>query len=223
MKVVLLPGMDGTGILFEPFIEQAPPDIEITTIPLMPSENYSYEDHARYVMSQIGEDPVTVVAESYSGMVAYNMLRLGCKNIEHVVFAASFICLPSKPARIANYFPVALARSKLVPKTLMGKILFGKFSSPKLINYFYSALSMTGDKTLTHRLDQIAKLKEPKYKINIPCTYIKPDSDIAVSKAAVTAFHKVCSNLIIHEVAGTHFVLQTNPKGCWQLIMRAHV
>jgi pimeloyl-ACP methyl ester carboxylesterase len=223
MKVVLLPGMDGTGILFEPFIEHAPPDIEITTIQLMQSENYSYEDQAKYVMSQIGDDPVTLVAESYSGMVAYNMLKLGCKNIEHVVFAASFICLPSKLAKFANYFPIALAKSRLVPKALMGQILFGKFTSPSLINYFYSALSMASGTTLSHRLHQIAELKEPEYKISTPCTYIKPSNDIVVSKSAVTAFHKVCSNLIIHEVAGTHFVLQTNPKSCWELIMRAHV
>lgn len=223
MKVVLLPGMDGTGILFKPFIEQAPPNIEVTIIPLKQSENYSYEDQAKYVMSQIGEDPFILVAESYSGMVAYNMLKLGCKNIEHIVFAASFICLPSRLAKFSNYLPIALAKSRLVPKALMGRILFGKFSSPSLINHFYSALSITSSTTLSHRLNQISELKEPKYKISIPCTYIKPNKDIAISKIAVTAFHEVCSNLIIHEVAGTHFVLQTNPQRCWELIMRAHV
>lgn len=75
MKVVLIPGMDGTAILFDPLIEQAPAGVEIIRLPLIQSSDAGYQEQARDVISRIGEEPIVLVAESYSGMIAYQMLR----------------------------------------------------------------------------------------------------------------------------------------------------
>ncbi len=218
MKVVLLPGMDGTGILSDPFIAQSPSGIDVVSVPLIQSADYDYDDHARHVVSHIGSAPIVLVAESYSGMIAYHMLRMGCENIKHVVFAASFISRPSLMPLLAGYLPITLIKSRLMPRKLLGQILFGRFSSSNLLDCFYQALGQVDDNLLRQRLVQIAGLNDPDARITVPCTYIRPTNDNLVAKSALNSFRQVCDGLAIREVAGTHFVLQTNPRACWKII-----
>ncbi len=218
MKVVLIPGMDGTGMLFDPFIESAPDGVEVITVPLLQDSAAGYVDQAQHVIDRIGNEPIVLVAESYSGMVAYSMLKIGCENIRHIIFAASFISSPSWMASIAKYFPVSAIKSKIVPSAIMGKFLFGRYSTPSLIAQFYGALNHVTNDVLSHRLNQIATIACPDTTIEIPCTYIRPKGDKLVSKGALEPFQRLCHKLTVHEVDGAHFVLQTNPKQCWQLI-----
>lgn len=44
MKVVLIPGMDGTGALFKPFIDVAPTGIEVVCLPLLQDPDVGYEE-----------------------------------------------------------------------------------------------------------------------------------------------------------------------------------
>lgn len=220
MKVVLIPGMDGTAILFDPLIAQAPVGAEIVRLPLIQSSDAGYQEQASDVISRIGQEPVVLVAESYSGMVAYQMLAMECKNIKHVVFAASFISRPSWMAAIAGYAPVAFLKSRMIPKSVVGKILFGQFSSDSLVESFYRSLLSVENKVISHRLRQIATLQEPTIPIKVPCTYIRPRGDRLVSKRSIEPFRNLCEKLSVCEVEGTHFVLQTNPQACWQIIQR---
>lgn len=221
MKVVLIPGMDGTAILFDPLVEQAPAGVEVLRLSLVQSPDTGYQEQARDVIARIGEEPIILVAESYSGMIAYQMLRMECKNIRHVVFAASFISRPSWMAAIARYAPVAVLKSRTIPKSLVGKVLFGRFSSDALVDSFYRSLLSVESGVISHRLRQIATLEEPTIPIKVPCTYIRPRSDRLVSKRSIEPFKNLCEKLSICEVEGTHFVLQTNPQACWQIIQRA--
>jgi surfactin synthase thioesterase subunit len=218
MKVVLIPGMDGTGTLFDPFIESVPTGIEVISLPLLQRSDAGYEDQARHIIGSIGEQPIVLVAESYSGMVAYNMLKMGCSNIQHVVFAASFITRPSGLVSIAQYLPVGLLKSRAFLGSLVGTLLFGKFSTPELVELFYGSLNSVSNNVLKSRMYQIAKLPVPRMPISVPCTYIRPKGDKLVSKRAIEPFQNLCQKLSVYEVDGTHFVLQTNPE-----IGRAHV
>ena len=223
MKVVLIPGMDGTGALFDPFIESAPVGIEVISLPLIQRSYAGYEDQARHIIGSIGDQPVVLVAESYSGMVAYNMLKIGCSNIQHIVFAASFISRPSRLASIAKYLPVGILKNRAVPEVLVGRLLFGGFSTPQLIKLFYGSLNSVDNDILKSRICQIAMLPVPSMPINVPCTYIRPKGDILVSKRAIESFQNLCQKLAVCEVDGTHFVLQTNPGQCWQVVQSAIV
>lgn len=213
--------MDGTGVLSDPFLEAAPNGIDVVGMTLTQSADFDYADHARHLINEIGAEPILLVAESYSGMIAYEMLRLGRANIKHVVFAASFITIPSVAAVFARYLPSTLLKNRFIPRPLLGKLLFGGFSSDGLINRFYHALDSVEVNVLRQRLRQIACLQEPNDMITIPCTYIRPRSDKIVSPGVIRPFERLCKSLDVHEVDGTHFVLQTNPGACWRIIQRS--
>lgn len=221
MKVVLIPGMDGTGVLFDGFIKHVPSGVEVLNVPLIQSPDYGYEDQAKYVLSKIGEKPFVLVAESYSGMVAYHVYKMGSENLKAIVFAASFLACPSALVKYASFMPIALLKNGLIPRSLVGRFLFGQFYSKELVSSFYDALNSVDTKVLKRRLRQIEKLSEPEETIQIPCTYIRPKGDNLVSKSSIKSFQKLCEKLHVCEVEGTHFVLQTNPGECWKLIKSA--
>lgn len=140
MKVVLIPGLDGTGSLFKPFIETAPAELDVVSVPLLQNSEAGYEDQAKHVIDRISNEPIVLVAESYSGMVAYSMLEMGCSNIRHIIFAASFISVPSRLALVAKHVPVSVLKSRFSPKSIVGKLLFGCHSDPELTRYSMSPL-----------------------------------------------------------------------------------
>ena len=219
-KIVLLPGMDGTGILFEPFLECAPDDVDISFIKLPQNKDYKYTDYAKYISQQIGSDPTIIVAESYSGMIAYELLHTQKCDIRHILFAASFLSRPTKLAALLKPIPIQLLRLFLKFRFMIGFVLFGRYKTSKLLDLFYQALSDIPDSTLKNRINQVANLEIPKNIIKIPCSYIRPANDNLVSKTAINIIESKCDTLDRYDVDGTHFILQTNPKDCWHIIKR---
>ena len=97
MKLVLMPGLDGTGNLFKPLLSALGPELH-THILSYPSDKYlPYDEIADYARSQlkiIGE-PLVLVAESYSGPVALQLLQNPLPDIKGVIFSATTIKFPA--------------------------------------------------------------------------------------------------------------------------------
>lgn len=219
-ELVLIPGMDGTGYLFDLFIQCVPSDLEVRCIPLMQSPTYSYVEQAEYVISQMGNEECILVAESYSGRVAYEMVKLGHSRIKHLVLVASFFSCPSVFARLAAFIPPQLLKSTLMPQWIRQRLLFGSNGSSDLLISFERAVNAVDIDVIKHRLKQVSELEKPDQWMSIPCTYIRPKSDLLVSKAAIGVIKQRCKNFSLVEIEGPHFVLQCNPVATWKVIER---
>lgn len=219
MKIILLPGLDGTGLMFDPFLERAPSDVTLVVIPLDENEDETFRGQAERTVSLLGNDRIILLGESYSGRIAYELCKLAPDKIAHCIFAASFLSNRSFFSRFASVLPLSVVQRRLVPKALMSFILFHNKGSEELLELFYKSVSKVRASTIKKRIRNVASLKSPTGTIDIPCTYIRATEDRIVSKSAVNDFRKVCSTLCEHEVAGGHFILQSNPEDCWQIIM----
>ena len=76
MKLILLPGMDGTGILFQPFLDIFPEEIETQIITFPCNEKLSYQELISYVCDKLPKDnDFVILAESFSGPIAYEISK----------------------------------------------------------------------------------------------------------------------------------------------------
>jgi pimeloyl-[acyl-carrier protein] methyl ester esterase len=67
IRILLLPGLDGTGKLFKRFVAAAPPHLSLTAIAL-PAEASTCDDLADSVGRNLPDgEPLVVIAESFSG------------------------------------------------------------------------------------------------------------------------------------------------------------
>ncbi len=210
--------MDGTSLLFEPLIAHVPAGFKVTPLSLRQEPYLSYTDQAEHILSKIESENTIIVAESYSGRVAYDIAQIQPERIKHIVFAASFLTRPSTLARIAPFLPLQLLKNGIIPSPIIGRLAFGRDRSNRLTELLEASLHQVDTAVLRHRLKQISTLQIPTKTIEIPCTYIRARSDNLVSAKAVESFKDICSNLTIREVAGSHFILQTNPRACWKAI-----
>ena len=223
LKIILLPGLDGTGFLFKPFLAVAPNDHETNVLSLVQDRELSSADQALHVAEQIGVEPCVLIAESYSGLVAYELAQKYSTNVKHIIFVASFLSKPSMISRLGTFMPLSIVKTKLVSTKLIGLILFGRWRTKALTNLFLDAVRAVKDDVLSSRIREISALGHPTNSISIPCTYIQASKDQFVSEKALSDFNRICLDLKVHVVNGTHFLLQTNPKDCWEIVNEASV
>ena len=96
MRVVLLPGLDGTGDLFTELVAHAPASFETQVISYPLAEPARYEEHARQVVRAVDStSPFIILAESYSGPVAVSVAQHHPKGLRGLVLCNTFIAHPA--------------------------------------------------------------------------------------------------------------------------------
>ena len=229
MTLLLLPGADGTGLLFKPllnYIEASNFDTsKIAIINLNYDEsgqvlNQSLAMQAARIEDLYAHEPVQIIAESYSGLLAYELLMRQRLEITQVIFVASFLSMPSKLAPLAaklkpKYLQSAL---KYTPERIWGRVVFGRWQNHYLQSFFMEAMQQTPNELLQQRLEIIAKAKVPTVKTHVPCLYLQGKQDNLVAAKNIAPFRQLFTNFDCQALEGTHFLLQTNPKGVWEAI-----
>ena len=212
MKVVLIPGMDGTGGLFSPLLDELPSDIETQIICLNELTNIAPTEQALEIATLIGNDEVIILSESYSGFITYHLSLLPNINIKHIIFAASFLENPTWLSRLNKALPLNLVRTGLIPSTFLSTLLFGQRNNTRLVGLFLSCLKSVSNSTLRLRISTVANLVRPKKLMSIPCTYVQANKDYLVSNRSSDAFKELCVDLRIIRAGGGHFIVQSNPS-----------
>jgi pimeloyl-ACP methyl ester carboxylesterase len=81
MKLVLLPGMDGTGDLFAPFIEALGDDIKVDVVRYPHEGGQSYAEFTARVLPSLPSEPYVLLAESFSGPIALAVAATAPQNL----------------------------------------------------------------------------------------------------------------------------------------------
>ncbi len=218
-KLVLLPGLDGTGRLFQPLLDVlATLPIATEVIALSDPVEGSPRVQAANIAAKLAGENVVLFAESYSGAIAYELCQLPQLNISHVIFSASFLSRPTVTAWLASHFPVALVRDPPVSERLLASWLFGDSDRTDLVRMAKSALATVSDAALSARLGHIAAMRLPGQRVNIPSTYIRPTRDLLVGAGAMRRVGEIYSGMHVVEVTGGHFIAQFNPQACTRII-----
>src|SRR5688572_6495247 len=96
--VVLLPGMDGSGSLFDDFI--AALGTRTITIAYPPDRPLNYEQLERFVESSLPGEPYILLGESFSGPIAIRLASRCLPNLQAVVLVCTFATLPGRRAPV---------------------------------------------------------------------------------------------------------------------------
>ncbi|KZN39401.1 hypothetical protein N480_00800 [Pseudoalteromonas luteoviolacea S2607] len=220
MRLLFLPGMDGTGILFEPIKKYIIESCSYEILPLSTLRSNHPKEQAIEIAEQFKSEEIVLFAESYSGLIAYELCQLSGVTVKHVFFAASFLSRPSLLAKFSSLIPLSMIRHRIVPTTVLSYLLFGSINRTELVKLFYKALDNVSNKELKERLKIIRRATEPVEKIHQPTTYLNASADYLVNKKVISSFKRVCLELNVVNIQGGHFIAQSNPEKCWQEISR---
>jgi pimeloyl-[acyl-carrier protein] methyl ester esterase len=93
--VILLPGMDGTGELFAPFLAAAKGDFKTVVVKYPTTKPLAYAELTSLVESQLPTgEPFVLLAESFSGPIAVSVARRKPNGLTGLVLCAAFVRNP---------------------------------------------------------------------------------------------------------------------------------
>jgi pimeloyl-ACP methyl ester carboxylesterase len=137
-EIVLLPGLDGTGDLFERVASHLAADFKVTIVRYPNDPSLGYAGYVQLARNAIRTREVFLLGESFSGPVAIRVAAQLGPQIKGLVLAATFVRSPWPRwlvQRTSHVDPEA------IPKKLRDAILMGSY----------------GDKELAEKVDTIVR------------------------------------------------------------------
>ncbi|UPT78193.1 alpha/beta hydrolase [Sulfurovum sp. XGS-02] len=216
MKLVLLPGLDGTGDLFKPLTDVLPSSIRVQVIDYDLKNKQSYNDLVKYVISSLPKEDFILLAESFSGPIAYQIALRKPKQLKSLILVATFLENP-RPL-LLKFIPNSRIFSLPIP-TLIIKLFFLGFSAKtEIIDLFKTTIKKVSPNVIVYRLKEIAQLKTLDKSFELRTTYIQASNDKLVPNKSLRSWQKICKNINIFQVNGNHFILQASPSRCAEII-----
>ena len=215
LPILLLPGMHGSGDLFDPFIREAPPGLRPIVVSL--PQRASYDDLMQSVRPFVPNEPFIVLGESYSGPLA---LRLGTERgvpALAIVLCNSFIAAPRPP--LLRVLPWTLLFRAPPPAAVVRRLLAGRDASPALVSAIRAAVAKTPAHLLAARMRAVLELNESIFDtVTVPLLYLRGTEDVIVPDSAMKRIERVAPRMVRKEIAAPHLLLQTAPKEAWRAI-----
>ena len=216
MRLALLPGLDGTGLLFEPLLAALPGHLAPLVVQYPPESAGSLAAHVDAAAAALsGNDTWIIVAESFSGPVAARLAQLPDLRVAGIVFCASFITSP-RPIllALAGIVPIATLLRIRPPDRVVRSLCLGPKTDQDLVELFRRAIAKSGADPLAARLRVLARLPPLERSIVQPCLYIRPTADRLVPRSAMLRLTQQCQQIEIAAIEGPHFILQAAPLPC---------
>lgn len=220
LKLVLLPGLDGTGKLFAPLIKQLPKGVDPHVISYPSDRCQSIDELAARVLKQLPDGKFVLLAESFSGLVAFRLLPHAAPRLQALIFAGAFATSP-RPwlLGLAALFPFAARGPAYAPNGLIRLFCLGANASKEACREFRTVLAEVQWQVLAHRIGLIAAARPPDViALECACYYVQGKSDRLVPSSAVKWFQAHIRNLQVLKVAAPHLMLQAAPKECAEAI-----
>lgn len=216
--LVLLPGLDGTGLMFEPFLKVAG-DFEMRVV-RYPEALVSYVACAHHVRSQLPKDrPYLLLGESFSGPVALMLAAERPEGLRAVVLCGTFARNP-RPGLAWTAPLLRLLPPMRLPLGALRFLLLGRWASGPLMELVRRVLPAVPKATLRDRLLAVIAVDQTPLlsRIDVPTLALVAAHDRLVPLAAVRHLKAHLPGLDAARLQGPHWLLQTRPDAAAQAL-----
>lgn len=213
ISIVLLPGMDGTGFLFDDFVASLGPQFEAIVVRYPVDEPHDYSVLEKIARASLPADgrPFVLLGESFSGPISIALAAASPPGLMGLVLCCSFAANPHPllgRLPLVRWLPV-----KRIPVRLSSWFLMGRHANRALRSVFARAMALVSVQTLQARMravlavDVSAELKQ----LRLPILYLRGTEDRVVPRSAAESIWKLAPNTHIVDLIAPHFLLQTIP------------
>jgi pimeloyl-ACP methyl ester carboxylesterase len=208
----MLPGLDGSGHLFEPFSNALPRDIPISVMGYPAAGPNAYADLLPLVRSGIPPGPFVLLGWSFSGPLALTLAAESPAGLRGVVLVASFASNPH-PWATPFRFLISAGLVRLFPAASQVKALLGGYSSPDVRERLARAHASVGPQALAQRLRAVlgVDVRESLQRCQVPILYLASRRDQVVPKRVIRSMLRIAPAITVKVIDGPHMALITNP------------
>jgi pimeloyl-ACP methyl ester carboxylesterase len=220
--LVFMPGLDGTGLSFEPVLPHLPADTKIIIVRYPTDKLLTFDETVECAVQQIptGKHPV-VIAESFSGPIAIQMIGSGRVKAKALILCATF-AKPPRPFfwRLIRFLRLPLLIRPDMPKRFFKIVIGDDKLIADLLPLWKKVHADVPARVMDHRLKMINQVDVTKWlkKLPVPCCYLQATDDRIVRSSCLADFENCIPNLEIKRIKAPHFILQAQPQACLDAI-----
>jgi pimeloyl-ACP methyl ester carboxylesterase len=186
VTLVLLPGMDGTGELFQPVVAAVAHKFSIEVIRYPDAKPLSYLELESVVRSALPTDqPFVIVGESFSGPIAIAVAASRPQGLIGLVLCCTFARNPRPRLSSLSLLIDALPTGSLFARGV-GMALLGRVSTPALRQMLVQAVAKVAPAVLKARLRSVlaVDVTGELAAVKVPILYLRADADRVVPAEA---------------------------------------
>jgi pimeloyl-ACP methyl ester carboxylesterase len=222
-KLILLPGLDGTGELFTGFTKCLPNDLETVVIRYPSDKTLSYSELQQLVQSLTPHSkPYVLLAESFSTPLAIGCAAAAGPNLKGLILCAGFAKNPVRPwlrwivpfSRTIFAFPLLERAAKW--------FLVGTNAPLSLLAAVRSAIASVQPGVLSDRVRSVAicDMRAELQRIAIPILFIQAGKDRLVGPASLDEIRRLKPDATFTVIASPHLVLQREPLQAAEIVAK---
>jgi pimeloyl-ACP methyl ester carboxylesterase len=212
--LVLLPGMDGTGELFAPFLRALGGEFPCVVIRYPADQPLDYPALEALVRRQL---PIcaefALLGESFSGPVGVSIAASPPAGLRGLVLCASFLRNPRRGLswlrRLLAWMPVTMTLGRL-----RSRILLGPAASPELQSELAAALTQVLPGVLRARMSAVMAVDvvEAFRRVTVPVLYLLAEEDRVVPESSAALVKRTLPSAEVISIRAPHLLLQAAPE-----------
>lgn len=213
IKIVLLPGLDGTGILYQQLAEQLAPAYLLQVIAYPPQELWGYAQLLDYITPQLPESPYVLIAESFSGPLGVLVAAQQSPHLKGLVLCCTFGRNPLPAIKGLKSTIDRLPWNELVHQWTVAW-LQGRFASAELSALLRKALTMVSEKVIKYRAKQVLQIDVVTVfsGLTLPLLYLQASQDRLIWDFNAQTLLQANPAMQLVRLDAPHFLLQAIPE-----------
>jgi len=211
-KLVLLPGMDGTGELFQPLVEALGGRIQTEVLDYPAHERLTYPELIARVAEQIPHDGTdfALLAESFAGPIGLTLAQRHHPGLRGLILAVTFAIPPRKQLlQLTRLLPMPWLLAQPIPCWVAGRVMMGPKPPKDRLDALCSVMKKMDPAVIASRVEEVRDLELDPSDIEIPVMYIQATDDLLLPETAVEEVRHFVQHLTVHRLEGGHLVLET--------------
>jgi len=217
--VVILPGLDGTGLLTEEFAAGAWKGLAVQVMPIPREGPQDYPSLAKRIAADLPLGPLILLGESFSSPLALLIAAEERQRVTALVLVGGFCSSPVSPAlSLIPVRPLFLIRP---PTTILRKFLAGADASKALIKRMSQAIRSVSSGTLTERVRVILALQETDCPApeGVPTLLLQARQDAMISWETQSRLERHFVEPTVIWIDSPHLLLATRPEACREAVL----
>lgn len=221
LLTLLLPGLEGTGRLFDRFLAEASGALELKVISYPPDRVLGYPALADRVRAELPADrPFALLGESFSGPLALRLAAAAPPGLVGLVLAASFHRRPSATT-ISALRPLAPAFFRLPLPAHAVRLLLAGFDAPAdLVEEVRHAAAAVKGNVMAARAREALRVDATAWVQGcpVPLLFLGGKEDHLLRSAIPIEIRALRADAEIRMLDAPHLVLQTRPRESMQIV-----
>jgi pimeloyl-ACP methyl ester carboxylesterase len=221
-QIVLMPGLDGTGRLFDWVLPHLPVDPAPILVRYPTQDPLGYAELEPLVLERVRDrGPFVLVAESFSGPLAVRLAVRHDLPLRGLVFAGSFVANPFRFLRPWTGPLLQQWMFSLQTRPMIRAMLTGRDGPEDVVDGVASAMSMVDTAVSLHRAREVVAADEwgRFANLRVPMAYLFPTRDRMIPAAHPERMAARRPELDLVRIEAPHLVLQCAPAEAARAIL----